>query len=391
MTTPIDDIISSFTDGLLDKLLSVLGREALTSVFVAGSAACGEVSYAQVGGKTEIYSDVDVYVVVTDPAGLERARKQARVVVGEHPLAGADYVFLRSPDVGVYSFEDLMGQAARPGTVDIAGKNRVLYGDESIPRQTADFIGRNIAPTEGLYLLENRLSELAAFLRGKNRTGGEAARRRFNGFLLCKTCADVVTAVLVAFGRYEPSRRNRLVVFESLVSDGKLEGGLNSEQLDLIRLGAGVLDGLPDSAGSLAGGIADGAGAVTRATLDAWKFVGSVCWADKSDDWRSMVRHRCRIGEYLHNSRQYLVVSGRFGVKRVNATKSIIHMARYSPRDTLRLAALVGFLAEDPATAASAGEIKQSIDPFLDRLTRICGFTDGTLDERTGAMHAAVR
>jgi hypothetical protein len=157
-----------------------------------------------------------------------------------------------------------------------------------------------------------------------------------------------------------------------------------------MRTSARAINDLPGSATLLSGEIHEEKRAVTDLALEAWKIIAAVLWSDGSGDWRSLIKARCRMGEYLNNSRQYLIVSGSFGVKRVNSMKSVIHMARYSPRDTLRLSALIGYLADNPATSEQAAEIKQSMDPFLDRLTRICGFSQGTLAERTSAMYEAI-
>ena len=65
------------------------------------------------------------------------------------------------PDVGVYTFEDLAGQPARPGTVGLDRNHRMCFGDESVPASAARRIGSRIPVEEALYLLENRLGELA--------------------------------------------------------------------------------------------------------------------------------------------------------------------------------------------------------------------------------------
>ena len=78
MNTPHDDIIVSFTQGLVDAVLSAVGRDGVASVFAGGSAAVGELSYCEVDGRLEIYSDVDLYVVLEDGADAEQARAAAR-------------------------------------------------------------------------------------------------------------------------------------------------------------------------------------------------------------------------------------------------------------------------------------------------------------------------
>ena len=77
MSTPIDDILSSYTDGLVEEILSALGRDAVNSLFLGGSAAAGEVSWFDGGGRAEVYSDVDLYVVLKRPDGLQQARAAA--------------------------------------------------------------------------------------------------------------------------------------------------------------------------------------------------------------------------------------------------------------------------------------------------------------------------
>lgn len=374
---------------MVDKVVSTIGKDSVRSIFVSGSAASGEISYCEIDGTFEIYSDVDLYVVLTPGANAIRARAVLRGVASEYPVAGSGYVFCRGPDIGAYSREDLMKQPARPGTVGIAANHRVLFGDPALAAETEKFIDRRIHPTEALYLIENRLSELADGLR-RAPAGGEATAQRFSAFLALKTCADVVSAALISAGRYELLRSERSRVFGSLVTGGMLAGRFSAEELNLIDACGEALNDLQRAMTSPDSVWPKTADSVVALALAEWKRDAREFLPGRPEDWRSMVLSRCRAGSYVGNARSVRAMSRGSAIERPFSIWSLLRLSRYAHADALRLSALVDFLAGHAHTMEEGGAIKRTIDPFLDRLTRACGFLQGSLEERTEAMRRAI-
>ena len=78
-------------------------QDAIACIFAGGSLARGEVWCARIDDELEVYSDVDLYVVVSEE-GLAAVRSAAAAIT----TPGVSGVrFLRSPDIGVYTRGDL--------------------------------------------------------------------------------------------------------------------------------------------------------------------------------------------------------------------------------------------------------------------------------------------
>lgn len=171
-------------------------EDAITVIFAGGSLARGEVWAAEIDGLWEIYSDVDIYVVVRDPGTAARVREVGHRVATNPPRMDGVH-FLRNPDIGVYTPADLRAQPLRPGTTDL-GKHHVrLYGDADVASLCPG--GGAIEAAEALYLLENRMLELSE--------GGEVTAPA-QGRLACvralKARMDIHAAHALVAGDFDP-------------------------------------------------------------------------------------------------------------------------------------------------------------------------------------------
>jgi hypothetical protein len=390
MSDPSVDIIARFTDSVVSRVLDELGRDNVRSVFLGGSVAGGEASYCVAEDGLEVYSDVDLYVVVGEGVEAETARQRARRAAAGVPLAGDGYRFCRAPDIGVYTIGDLSSQPARPGTVGLDTKHRMLFGDPDVPVIASKKIGIDIARAEALYLLENRLNELASLEDTRRRTGprGNEREDRYFAFVLCKTGLDVGTASLVFRGEYSPKRADRRAKLAALSEDPDSEW--YGDRFDILRGCGDALERMPspDWSESVPG---DGtAGAVVALALSEWKRIAAALYPRARGDWCNLVLRRCRTGEYANNYRQFRAMNARCGFKRRGVVAGI-HLSRYSPADALRLSALVEYLQRDAAGRPGVDRLVQTLGPFLDRLTRVCGFSQGSLAERSFEMHRVVQ
>jgi hypothetical protein len=344
---------------------------------VGGSVAAGEVARSYNGSLVEFYSDIDLYIVVDDGADVESLRSLCAGAVSQLPLRDSDFVFYRGPDVGVYTFDDLAGQPARPGTVGLDARHMMLYGDSSIPEQAARRIGDQIAVEESFYLLENRLLELA-LLDNENTDEG------YRSYVACKTCLDAAAATLVAKGVYTPGRTERV---QKLFALGMETGiGWSDEQLALVNRCDTALRCMPDTDWNRTVPAGQTLEAAAALSLDVWKRIAS----DTGSDWSSTLLRRCRTGEYLRNFRQFRAINSRCGFRRRGGVLSGAGLARYSPVDVLRMSALIEYLYRDRLNRPEINGVVQTVAPYLDKLTRVCGFEDGTLVERSNRMYRAL-
>lgn len=387
MSGPSVDIIPRFVDNLLSLILGELGKDDVLAVFTGGSVARGEVSYRLCDGGVDIYSDVDLYVVVGDDVSLEDARNRSREAVSGVPLVGDGYRFFRSPDIGVYSFADLAAQPARPGTVGLDENHVMLYGDSDIPVRAAARIGSDIAVEEALYLLENRLIELAEFQSARRRQSTAATNDGYYAFVVCKTGLDVATAALVARGMYTPHRAEGVQWLTDSKDTLETDANWTSQRLGVVTRCAEAIARMP-SADWSHGVLADGAvGAVVSAALTQWNRIAARSMNVSPPKWSKMVLTRCYIGDYINNLRKFRAMNTRCRFKQRGALAAGIHLSRYSPLDALRLSGLTEYLSGEPGIETEVETLKQTLGAFLDRLTRECGFVDGSLAERSCAMY----
>ncbi len=390
MNNPCHDIIARHTDDLVGRVLSAVGEQNVRSVFVAGSVARDEMSYCIAEDVVEVYSDVDLYVVVGDEVDLEAVRRGAREAAAGVPLEAPGYRICSGPDVGVYTFADLAAQPARPGTAGLGRYHRAVFGDGELAGQASQRIGENIAPEEALYLLENRLGELAGMRSMEGEGPATEWRDRFRAFVLCKTGLDVASAGLIDRGRFHPLRRERLERFEALVDNPGGDPVWDAGEIAVVRDCRDRLAGLPspDWHAGLDAGAAD---AVVAAVLSQWKKIAAKTLGGHEDDWCDLVLRRCHTGDYIENFRQFRAMNARCGFKRRRGAAAGVHLSRYSAADALRMSALTDYLSRNVSMRPDIGRLIATLGPFLDRLTRGCGFTEGSLADRSFRMYRAIQ
>ena len=379
MSDPSIDILSRFIKELLSGVMEAADGADVRAVFVGGSVAAGEVACRVNGSLVEIYSDVDMYVVVGESADLDEVRSRCRAAGAGVSLRGDNFIFYRTPDVGVYTFEDLASQPARPGTVGFDTRHMMLYGETDIPVNAARRIGDSISPGESLYLLENRLLEMSVLQSDAKKKGGIDAG--YGSFVACKTCLDVVTATLIANGHFEAGRSDRLRRLHALGMNENI--GWSEAQLELAGLCDTALRRMPSPGWAESVPFEQTAGAAIALALHFWKRISG----GFENDWSSTLLRRCRNGEYLRNFRQFRALNARCGFKQRGGMVSGAKLSRYSPVDVLRMSALIHYLNDDDNNRPEIDNVMQSIGPYLDRLTRDCGFKNGRLLARSARMY----
>jgi predicted nucleotidyltransferase len=377
------EILSSLANAISDVAVETLGRDSILSVITSGSLAKQDVAGYVSGDVVEVYSDVDLWVVVNEGVNLDDARRRIRAAVAAVPLTGPGYRVYACPDVGVVTPQDLEGQPARPGTVDLVDHHATILGEFDM----ADFGKRanaaSIDATEGLYLLENRLAELAA-IRAHPERHVDPGFGRYATYVTLKNCLDVATAVLVAVGRYVGGRSARVAALldETLRAETELylpEGGIEAIK---------TCDFLISHLAQAFDGSADGLGKISEQgpflMLETWRRIADRLCPDYPHEWEDFIDWRCRRGNWVANMRELLVLGRRLSVPRATIAMRGGWLARYSPIASLRLSGLVETLGKSPAVAEEP--IAAAYLDGLDSLTRVFGFADGDLFSRGRAM-----
>ena len=201
MKNSSDDILSTITETAVERILHALKKDSVLAVFLSGSVARGRIACFNDGERLEIYSDLDISVVVSNQSHWEECRRRARAAAATVPLCGDRFKMYRSVDVGVYTLEDLHRQPARPGTVDVAATHRLLYGDPAVPSSLSNLAEASMEPEEALYLLENRLFEKAELLGALPALLSPGAERYFI-YTALKAGQDAGAALLICSNQF---------------------------------------------------------------------------------------------------------------------------------------------------------------------------------------------
>ena len=345
------------------------------AAFLGGSAARGEVWAVRVEENWEIYSDLDLYVIVCGPRALGPVRAQAKAASERLPAAGAGARFLRGADVGVYTLEDLAAQPARPGTVELARESFWLYGDRAVFDALAPGEARAIARDEALYLLENRIAELSWVA-----APADAPRERLARVLALKTRLDVGAAHLIVDGSYTPAVRARAEAIRArppVTMSARVRADLDEAFSDYDRLDAYV------RAGS---GPAEVARAAALAA-DAWRTLAERVLGAPGGTAAALVNRRCAHGRRWHNYREFVRLRHASGASRGQSAVRGLRLASFSPRAALRTHALVAALRRaDPASRPGLAAIER----YVERVTGALGFAGGSIERRAAAAHRAI-
>lgn len=367
-------VLFSYADGVVREILRSLRGERILSIFVSGSAARGEVAGFSGPSGIEVYSDLDLFVILDRPKDLESARRRARAAGAAVPRTGEGYAVFPEPDIGVFSEEDFLGQKERPGTVEIAASHVVLHGSQEMPRRAERFLPARIHPCEALYLLENRLIEMAGLserLRGNVSVG----LRRYAFYVHSKSCLDAVSAVLIVAGRYDPVRAERMKRFDEEVA----AGGWN-----LPEAAAAQIRRCLANVESLQGGelkdaeTPDRRDAVEEVLAGVWRTAARRLSGGAADDAWDLVGWRCQRGRRFANGRELSLLARRLKVGRTGLIGRAAALTRFSPADALRLSGLVGaMLRRQPTDGAGDDSAPREYLDYIDALTRSFGRAEG--------------
>ncbi|HEX5133630.1 MAG TPA: hypothetical protein VFX92_14240 [Candidatus Krumholzibacteria bacterium] len=351
------------------QLLRDAPAGAITGIFAGGSVARGEVWAAEVAGVHEIYSDIDLYVLVADGASLEAVRRVMRAATALPADDGGNVRFVRSVDAGVYTPADLRAQPMRPGTVDLRARRLVLAGD---PAAIDACLPAPLPPAaeEALYLLENRAWDALAAPPST-----DTGRRAWKVFAY-KVDLDIAAAHLIASGAGAEAVADPVTALAGSAGEHvppDVAGRARVAAAARAQLNAALAND----------------DVIARPPLErlcaAWQrlapgILGAAAGAD-------LIAIRCAAGRRFRNLREFVRVASSRGMPRGVAVAGAVPRISRASRSVLRVHALVrglerAQLVDDAALRAHLAQVEA--------VTRLLGFGGGALDERARVAHDAI-
>lgn len=378
------DIMHRRSEDLVRELVARAPAGSVRAVFAGGSVGRGEVWWGREGEGFAVYSDIDVYVVLSPDADEAAVRSAGARAAAGLPSAQDGVVFHRGADIGVYRIDDLLAQPVRPGTVDLREHHLWLYGDRSV----LDGLGagtRRVPRSEALYLLENRAWDA---LDAASTLADDGAHARVHARMqAAKVVMDVGAAHLIADGRFVPTYAGRMDAIRQQ-SPALLAPRVLSciEAADALRNGSLASSVAVDTLDALAL-VCEAWVALAPSILSGAKDAGSQEWSREGGDAAALLGARCARNAYVDNYREFVRLRGPMGRSRAGTVVAAWRFANLSPRSTLRTVALAhGLVGSGLATAESLRFHTRYADALAARL----GCHQDTFDQRARAALRAV-
>jgi predicted nucleotidyltransferase len=293
--------------GALEIARSWAGDRCLAMV-LSGSHATGEGVWVEWDGRRVTLSDLDVYAVMPDDVSARAAAARAR-----QERAGIRDRLLElgvaAPlETGFLTLSGLARLPAKPGTIELARRGRLVYGDAAalagLPRHCAGDVPRE----ETLLLLENRGFELL-MARGPSTAAPLAALRARHALL--KAVADLATVLALDCGELPEGAAARVAWAREHALPGLAARVPLEHQAGLARLPGLWESALAWRAGRVVPLGQDEARAEWIAAVRAWT---SVWWALQGDGprepWARVLRAAARA-PIRRRARQALLAASR--------------------------------------------------------------------------------
>jgi hypothetical protein len=307
----------------LDPVLAIArewaGRRC-EALVLSGSHASGEAVWCRWNDRIVTLSDLDLYAIVPDETEARAARLRARA--GRSGLGPRllELGFAAPLELAVLTRAGLSRQPARPGTLELARRGRVVDGDPGALASLPRFAPGDVPFEETLLLLENRGFELLLSVAGLE-SADELAPLRSRHALL-KAAADLATVLALARGelpdgtaaRIEWARAHALPALADTLPDEPQAAlaALPALWETALRWRAGAVERLPG----------DLARAEWKAAARAW---AAVWWSLQSgaprDPWACALRV-ARRAPLRRRARQALASLARPGMPAAAALRS---------------------------------------------------------------------
>lgn len=322
-TGSIDDrqrATAAWRDRLGHALADAAGP-GVSAVLLGGSHAVGDAVWLTIEGRTVTLSDVDAWLVVANESARIAAESRLRTALPA--LAGALAVEgLAAPiDASVFTRTRLARMPARPATLELRHRGRVVWGDASALDAVADHDPSAIPVEEALLLLENRAFELLLAWPGLSDPRALTRARARHGVL--KTALDLIAALALETGELPLGARDRVAWARARFGADPRFARLSATGIDAVW--GAALAWREGESGSLRPAELVGEWrVVARAWVEAWRMVGA--------------RALPRVPDEGHA--RALALAGRARLRR-RIRQSLTARGTGSPFDRLRLG-LVG-------------------------------------------------
>jgi predicted nucleotidyltransferase len=264
----------------LGHALAAAGGPGITAVLLGGSHAVGDAVWLTLDGRTVTLSDVDAWLVAED----ETARRAAELRLRDGLPALARSLAaegLEAPiDASVFTRARLTRMPARPATLELRRRGRVVWGDPSVIESVPDPDPSAIPAEEALLLVENRAFELLMAWPGLRDPAPLTRARARHGVL--KSALDLIPALALASGELPLGARPRVEWAHAHPGDAAL-ARLRATGVD--ALWSAALAWRAGETGSLSPAeLANEWRTAARAWVEAWRTVGSRTLPDAPED-----------------------------------------------------------------------------------------------------------
>lgn len=314
--------------------------DGLVALVVSGSHASGDAVWATVGSRAVSLSDLDLWVVMADDDAVREASRRARA---DRDAAMADLRaagFVAPVETGFVTAAGLSQMPAKPGTLELKRRGRVVLGDPDVRRHVPDYRPADIPAEERWLLLENRSFEL--LLAWPQLVETDAIACLLGRHAVLKVAADLATVSAMSESQLPEGRAGR-IAWARAHRDSLEPGPFGSNPESVDALWDAALEFVRDPR------VAPGADAaraewlaVARAWSDTWWSLvagapaGAPAWdaalrvARRAPWWRRARRawtFRARTGEGPDRGRRLRDASAGTPQHRVNASATVLVLA----------------------------------------------------------------
>jgi len=290
----------------LGHALADAGGSGVAAVLLGGSHAVGDAVWLSIGGRMVTLSDVDAWLVTADETGRRIAEARLRDALPGLARTLADQGLAAPIDASVFTPARLARMPARPGTIELRRRGRVVWGDPAALERVADHEPSAIPAEEALLLLENRAFELLLAWPGLRDADPLARARARHGVLKC--ALDLVPALALGSGELPLGARDRVAWGRARLGEPQLAGLAGTPVDALWNAALAWRDGEP-------GALTPAELAVewrnaARAWVAAWRVVGARAVPAAPEEGHARALALARRAHLRRRIRQSLTATG---------------------------------------------------------------------------------
>jgi len=202
-----------------DLLTDRIGAENIEGILLTGSFSLGEGSILFDDETATFLSDVDLLVIIDDLKLLLRLLPEKNRLARECESLFHHTIFEGNIDVGIVTVAEARKFARSPGVFDMRRHSILLAGDETLKNIFPAFEADQVAGSEGIILLENRIVSFLGAYPGPDSMTARHKHRMI--YQVAKVYTDILAAAFCLSGNFISGYEKR---WEHLSGDDR-EGG----------------------------------------------------------------------------------------------------------------------------------------------------------------------